>query len=180
MSVHQLSNSFLLLLSITIISFTLNPYLSYGQNKTLNRTSSNNQDFEIIKQYKNAPQDVRKKGKIPVMIVYEDKDSLGRRLIFTLRERFNTSEIFRLSGYNEKKIKIIVSTKEEFQSRPNLCSIYSIVWSFSYEQDLLSNYLTNKVGIINSKSLKELAESLVAQTDKIYLQYSYLFEEQSQ
>ncbi len=179
MSLVKSSRPFVLPLLFIATIFVLEPAFCHGQNKTLNRTSPE-QGIEIIKQDKNAPQEVKEKGKIPVMIVYKEKESLGRRLIFTMRERFNSSEIFRLSGYNEKKIKIIVSTKEEFPSRPGLCSIYSIVWNFSYGQDLLSNYLTNKVGIISGKSMKELAESLVAQTDKIYLQYSYLFEEQSQ
>lgn len=177
MSQHLLAWSRISILFIILLGFSLDPVLSSAQNTTQNKTLAP-KEIEFVKQYKNAPQEVKKKGRIPVMIVYKDKDSLGRRLIFTMRERFNISKIFRLSGYNEKKIKIVISTQEEFPARSGLSSIYSIVWTFSYEQDLLSNFLSNQVGIINSQNLEELAESLVAQTDKIYLQYSYLFEEE--
>lgn len=151
-------------------------HLSAAQDppKEPNATS---EEVHMVKNVQDVPQEVIKEGKIPVMVVYEDMDSLGRRMVFTLRERLNSSDLFRLSGYKERKLKLFISSQEEFQGRPGLSSIYSLVWTYSYGEDVLSNYLEQQVGIIRSNALDELVETLVARTDEISMQYSYLFEE---
>jgi len=135
------------------------------------------QEVHMVKNVQNVPQKVIEEGKIPVMVDYEDMDSLGRRMVFSLRERLNKSDLFRLSGYKEKKLKIFIASQEEFQGRPGLSSIYSLVWTFSYGQDVLSNYLDHQVGIIRGNALDELVETLVARTDEISMEYGYLFED---
>ncbi len=135
-------------------------------------------DMEMLKDVQNVPQELKKGGKIPVMVVYEDMDSLGRRLVFNLRERFNKSGMFRLSGYKEKKIKLVIETQDEFQGRPGLCSIYSLVWTYSFAEDVLSTYLESEVGIIRRDQLEQIAENIAARTDEIFVEYSYLFEEE--
>lgn len=134
--------------------------------------------MEMLKDVQDVPQELQKGGKIPVMVVYQDMDSLGRRLVFNLRERFNKSGMFRLSGYKEKKIKLIIASQDEFKGRPGLSSIYSLVWAYSYAEDVLSTYLGNQVGVIEAGRLQEVAETIAARTDEIFMQYSYLFEEE--
>lgn len=151
--------------------------LPVSQIRAENATTSPPIDMEMLKDVQNVPQELKKGGKIPVMVVYEDMDSLGRRLVFNLRERFNKSGMFRLSGYKEKKIKLVIATQDEFQGRPGLCSIYSLVWTYSFAEDVLSTYLENEVGIIRGDRLEQIAESIAARTDEIFVQYSYLFEE---
>ena len=145
------------------------------QPQEANATSS--EGVHMVKNIQDVPQEVVKEGKIPVMVVYQDMDSLGRRMVFQLRERLSRSDLFRLSGYKERKIKIFVSSQEEFQGRPGLSSIYTLVWTYSYGEDVLSNYLQHQVGIVKSNAIEDLVETLVARTDEISMQYSYLFEE---
>lgn len=144
------------------------------ENKTVPQ-----RNVEQMKRSQKAPEELVKSDKIPVMVIYNNNnmDSLGRRLVFTMRERFNKSELFRLSGYDEQKIRIVVKSAEEFQGRPGLSSVYSIVWNFSYGKDVLSSYLSSQVGFVPHDGITDKAESLVARTDEIYTQYSYLFEE---
>jgi hypothetical protein len=149
-----------------------------AQNNTTAPQKEKKEEPEVVKKYKNAPQELVKGDKVPVMIVHNDTDSLGRRLIFTMRERLNTSDIFRLSGYNEKKLKIFISTQNEFKGRPGMSSIYAAAWAFSYGENLLSNFLESETGIIESQAMDAQAENLVARTYEIYSQYSYLFEEE--
>lgn len=139
--------------------------------------NATSEEVHMVKNVQDVPQEVMQEGKIPIMVVYEDMDSLGRRMVFNLRERLNKSALFRLSGYKERKLKLFVSSQEEFQGRPGLSSIYSLVWTYSYGEDVLSNYLEHQVGIIRANALDELVETLVARTDEISMQYSYLFEE---
>lgn len=145
-----------------------------AQDQEPNATS---QEVQMIKNVQDVPQKLIEEGKIPVMVDYAEMDSLGRRMVFLLRERLNTSDLFRLSGYKERKLKIFVSSQEEFQGRPGLSSVYSLVWTFSYGEDVLSNYLDHQVGIIRSNALEELVETIVARTDEISMEYSYLFED---
>ncbi|WP_051564040.1 hypothetical protein [Desulfovermiculus halophilus] len=135
------------------------------------------QEVQRVKNVQDVPQKVIEEGKIPIMVNYDGMDSLGRRMVFQLRERLNGSELFRLSGYKERKIKLFISSQEEFQGRPGLSSIYSLVWTYSYAEDVLSNYLDHQVGIIRANALDELVETLVARTDEISMEYGYLFEE---
>ncbi|MDZ7761969.1 MAG: hypothetical protein U5L00_17160 [Desulfovermiculus sp.] len=139
--------------------------------------NATSEEVQMTKNIQDVPQEIIKEGKIPVMVVYENMDSLGRRMVFNLRERLNKSDLFRLSGYKERKLKLFVSSQEEFEGRPGLSSIYTLVWTYSYGEDVLSNYLEHQVGIIRSNALEELVETLVARTDEISMQYSYLFEE---
>lgn len=137
-------------------------------------------NVEQMKKSQKAPQELVKSDKVPVMVIYNNKgmDSLGRRLVFTMRERFNKSDLFRLSGYDEQKIRIVIRSQEEFEGRPGLSSVYSIVWNFSYGKDVLSSYLSSRVGFVAHDAIQDQAESLVARTDEIFTQYSYLFEEE--
>ncbi|MFO8032618.1 MAG: hypothetical protein R6U22_08745 [Desulfohalobiaceae bacterium] len=166
------------LLLVGLCSFSLALGQETGQEES--QAQEENQEEkkpEVVRQGQQVPEEVEEAGKVPVMVEYQDMDSLGRRLVFNIRERFNKSDLFRLSGYQEEKIKIMISSQEEFPSRPGLSSIYSIVWTFSYGQDVLDNYLQAEVGQISNQGLTELAEDLVAKTDRIYTDYSYLFEE---
>ena len=165
-----------LIFLISPLLFLSSLSVATAQNRT--GTGSPPVDMEMLKDVQDVPQELQKGGKIPVMVVYEDMDSLGRRMVFNLRERFNKSGMFRLSGYKEKKIKLIIASQEEFQGRPGLSSIYSLVWTYSYAEDVLSTYLESQVGIIEAGHLQELAETIAARTDEIFLQYSYLFEEE--
>ncbi len=174
MSKHKRIWTKMTFLVLFLLIFISNNYL-WAEN---NKTSTQKDDIEMIKSSKEAPKELLKSDKIPIMVIYQDMDSLGRRLIFNLRERFNKSNLFRLSGYNEKKIKIVISSKDEFQGRAGLSSIYCVVWTFSYGEDMLSNYLDSQVGFIEHNAIKKLAEVLASKTDEISTQYAYLFEEE--
>ncbi|MFO7803082.1 MAG: hypothetical protein R6V55_12380 [Desulfovermiculus sp.] len=174
MDIRRACQRFVLLYTVLFVLgwATLAPAQESSSNP--NATS---EEVHMVKNVQDVPQEVMQQGKIPVMVVYEDMDSLGRRMVFNLRERLNKSDLFRLSGYKERKLKLFVSSQEEFQGRPGLSSIYSLVWTYSYGEDVLSNYLEHQVGIIRANALDELVETLVARTDEISMQYSYLFEE---
>ncbi len=141
-----------------------------------NQVTEPQEQTEAIEREAQEPEEVVQEDKVPVLVEYDDMDNMGRRLVFNLRERFSASELFRLSNEQGEKIKVIISSQEEFPARPGLSSIYSIVWTFSYGDDVLDNYLEMEVGQISNQYLPRLAESLVAKTDEIYNRYSYLFD----
>ncbi|MFP4630152.1 MAG: hypothetical protein ACLFMQ_05430 [Desulfohalobiaceae bacterium] len=181
MSIKTLSCFLACLLLMTICAWSLAAAQETEEEQSEPQAQEESQDEkkpEVTREGQQVPEEVAETGKVPVMVEYQDLDSLGRRLVFNIRERFNSSDLFRLSGYQEQKLKIVISSQEEFPSRPGLSSIYSIVWTFSYGEDVLDNYLQTEVGQISSQGLRDLAEDLVAKTDRIYSEYSYLFEEE--
>ncbi|MCF8029931.1 MAG: hypothetical protein K9K39_03465 [Desulfohalobiaceae bacterium] len=115
---------------------------------------------------------------VPVQIKHDSTDQAGRRLIFHIRERFSESGLFRLSDKEEQKIVIHMESRREFPDRPGISSIYAATWTFSYGEDVLSNYLESRTGIAGMESLGATAEEFVARTYEIYSRYSYLFEEE--
>jgi hypothetical protein len=112
----------------------------------------------------------------PISVVHGNLDALGTRLVFHLKDAVNTSSLFRLTDADEKKIQLLVTTKEEFPSRPTIGSIYSVIWIFSAGSDVLTHYLDNEVGVVTPETVNEVAEALAARTDVVASGYLYLFE----
>mgnify|MGYP006294564781 CR=1 FL=1 len=166
--------SIFVIANIIAVFFLTCPVIAQ-QNQTANKTETN-RDFRATPR-RDAPESVKKEKKYPVMVIHKDTDDLGRRLTFNLREVFNKSSIFRLSGYNEQKIQVILSTRQEFEGRPNISSIYTIIWLFSSGEGMLNHYLDSETGFIDFRTVEDLAETLAAKTDEVVSQYVYLFEQ---
>jgi len=114
--------------------------------------------------------------KMPVSVEFQGTDGIGQRLVYHLKEVFEKSAIFRLSGKDEKKIKVLVSTAEEFAGRPNTSSVFSVVWLYSENEGTLKYYLAATVGLVHAATVKESAEELAGRTHDIVTGYGYLFE----
>lgn len=112
----------------------------------------------------------------PVSVVHDDVDNVGTRLVFQLKEQLNTSSLFRLSAGDEKKIKLIIKTQQEFPGRPEIGSVYSVVWIFSASENVLTHYLASEAGVVTAANVAATAEALAGRTDAVAAQYAYLFE----
>ncbi len=123
------------------------------------------------------PQPVKKeRTKIAVTVEQKGDDNVGGRLAYHLKELFEKSNIFELSSKDERKIKLMLRTVEEFPGRPNMSSIYSVVFVYSETEGTLKYLLAHDVGFVHTSSVKEDAELLVSKTHEIYSKYSYLFD----
>lgn len=122
---------------------------------------------------KKAPEPAQ--GKTAVIVDHDDTDPLGARLAFRLKEMLGRSALMTLSNKDEKKIVIVLKTKEEFPGRPNLCSIYAVSWLFSAKEGSLKYFLTSEAGIVDSAGLDQTAETLIGKTGKLAATYGYLF-----
>ena len=119
----------------------------------------------------------REKPGFPIQVVHEDTDHLGIELAYNMRDAFNRSSLFNLTDGRSKKIKLIVKTREEFADRPYMSSVYTLIWTFSYGEDVLANYLETETGFVDSLSVDSLAKILVAKSHDVASEYAYLFEE---
>lgn len=121
------------------------------------------------------PAEVAVKG-TPVAVVHDQVDQLGTRLAFQLKETFNSSSLFGLTAGDEPKIKVIVSTKPEFSGRPQVGSVYAVVWIFSSGENVLTHYLASEAGTVDTTTVAATAEALAATTAAVAEKYAYLFE----
>jgi hypothetical protein len=113
--------------------------------------------------------------KTSIAIEQDDVDPLGARLAYRLKEMLGRSSLMQLTNKDEKKIVIVIKTKEEFPGRPNLSSIYSISWLFSSREGSLKYFLTSEAGIVDSAGVDQTVEAILAKTDKLATTYGYLF-----
>jgi hypothetical protein len=112
----------------------------------------------------------------PIMVEHQGSDNVGGRLAYQLKELLEKSALFRLTNKDEKKLKLLLISKEEFPGRPNMSSVYSAVWTYSENDGTLKYYLASDVGLISAAAVKEEAEALVGRTHESLTSYSYLFE----
>lgn len=112
----------------------------------------------------------------PIMVEHQGSDNVGGRLAYQLKELLEKSALFRLTNKDEKKLKLLLITKEEFPGRPNMSSIYTVVWSYSENDGTLKYFLSSDVGVANAAAVKEEAEALVSRTHEALTSYNYLFE----
>jgi hypothetical protein len=115
--------------------------------------------------------------RFPVLVEHKGTDDLGSRFVYNLKEKFNSSSFFRLSAQKERKLRIRIVTSEEFKERPYLGSMYTVIWLFAESGDVLSYYLDSDIGFIGPQGMPaDEAEKIVARTQPLASQYSYLFE----
>jgi len=111
-----------------------------------------------------------------VAVEAEGNDSIGAQLSTRLKESFNASNLFTLSGKDEPKIRVLISTVPEFPSRPSVGSAYTIIWLFSQSEGTLRHFLMHETGVISSENVDGLAAQIVERTDGISARYGYLFQ----
>jgi hypothetical protein len=113
--------------------------------------------------------------KTPVAIEHDDNDAVGTRLAYRLKELLGRSSLMQPTSKDEKKIVLVLKTKEEFPGRSGLSSIYSVSWLFSSKEGALKYFLTSEAGIVDSADIDQTAEMLLGKTDKLASTYGYLF-----
>ncbi len=113
--------------------------------------------------------------KTPVAIDHDDNDAVGTRLAYRLKELLGRSSLMQPSAKDEKKIVLVLKTKEEFPGRSGLSSVYSVSWLFSSKEGALKYFLTSEAGIVDSADIDQTAETLLGRTDKLAATYGYLF-----
>ncbi|ABB39623.1 hypothetical protein Dde_2828 [Oleidesulfovibrio alaskensis G20] len=113
---------------------------------------------------------------VPVAVEHDGVDTAGTRLAFELKELFNGSGLFTLTDKDVPKYRVLISSVAEFPSRPEVGSVYSVIWVYSESEETLRHYLARDVGVVTQDTAKALALKLAERTDGIGVKYSYLFD----
>ncbi|WP_419779702.1 hypothetical protein [Maridesulfovibrio sp.] len=113
---------------------------------------------------------------IPVVVVHSGDDVLGGTLALKLKEHFRKSVLFNLVDKNSKAVRVRIESRSEFKDRPEIGSVYSIVWTFAESEDVVPFYLKQELGITTSRNVESGSAGLLNKTDKVASEYKYLFE----
>lgn len=114
--------------------------------------------------------------KTQISVTHEGSDSIGARLSTRLKELFNASNLFQLNEKDAPKIRLAIVTQPEFNERPHVGSIYSILWLFSQSEGHLGYLLARDMGALSADDVDNLAAKIVERTDGIAVKYGYLFQ----
>ena len=112
----------------------------------------------------------------PIFISQKGADVLGSILAYEVTSACNSSSLFKLTTDDQPNISVMITTLAEFSSRPEIGSVYSIVWVFSENNSNLKYFLAQDAGIITKENTPMLAKTIAAKTDQLAMQYGYLFE----
>ncbi|WP_432736267.1 hypothetical protein [Maridesulfovibrio sp. FT414] len=112
---------------------------------------------------------------IPVVVEHLGNDELGGTLALKLKENFRKSVLFKFADKSEKGVRIKVVSRSEFSERPEIGSVYAVVWTFAESQDVVPFYLAEELGLVSQRNVESAASALMNRTDKIAEEYKYLF-----
>ena len=112
----------------------------------------------------------------PIFIAHKGTDVLGTNLVFELSNACNSSSLFKLTNEKQQNLSVLITTRPEFASRPEIGSVYSIVWVYSENNDNLKYFLAQDIGVVTKENAQTLARAIANKTDQIAMQYDYLFD----
>lgn len=102
---------------------------------------------------------------IAVEILDLCEDNVGQRLAYKIREEIRKSNAFRLTTFDESRLQIrirSISYDEEYDA----ATIYSVIWLFR-SPETAAIYFYDTFGYVGSSRINEVAERIVAKTDKM-------------
>ena len=115
------------------------------------------------------------KNSTPVFVELEGTDTIGAKLSMQLQELFNSGTLFTLTAKDEPKIRILITTKPEFTSRPGVGSAYSVIWLYHERATAFTSYLASEVGVVSAEEVPALAMRIAERTTGLAAKYSYIF-----
>ncbi len=110
-----------------------------------------------------------------ISVSHDGTDTIGIQLATRLKELFNASNLFALNEENAPKIRIVLTSKAEFNDRPHVGSVYSLLWVFSQSDSHLGYLLAQDVDVLSSEDISDVATKIVNRTDGLAIKYGYLF-----
>ncbi len=105
-----------------------------------------------------------------VEVVDRAEDVVGQRLVFKVKEKFNASNMFKLTFSDETRIQVIILTMDRFkgnETSEGSSTMYSVIWVLKGENSILSIYLDSTLGFAGAWVLDDAAEGIVAMTEKL-------------
>ncbi len=100
--------------------------------------------------------------KMPVEVVATAEDSVGRRLVYFVKEGIQSSSTLELSISPELGLRVMIVTLDQDSRNPGYSTAYSFVVTWVNKQQPFPYFLNQSVGYCGSSRVQECAQGLVA------------------
>ncbi len=104
---------------------------------------------------------------VPVAVDATSADSVGKRLVYRIKEEINASSSMHVTLGDEAGLGLGIVTLEGDHSFGNYTT-YSVTWTWVNPEQLWPYYLTSSVGVCGTSRVDEVAEGLVADTQETW------------
>ncbi|OEU69667.1 MAG: hypothetical protein BA863_16650 [Desulfovibrio sp. S3730MH75] len=157
----------------TLLTISLLCFSSYSFAEQVKEVpNAKSKPIVVVKDAK----EVKQNDGVAIVVAHVGDDELGGTLALKLKENFRKSVLFKLAGKSMKSIRIKVLSRSEFSERPEIGSIYAVIWTFAESEDVVPFYLSETIGTVNLRTVETTAAKLMNATDKIADQYKFLFQ----
>jgi len=112
----------------------------------------------------------------PIAVEHTGADPVGLKLAYVIKEMANNSSLFSLTTKDEKKIVLVLTTKEEFADRPKIASSYGLCWLYSAKDGSLRYFLAAASGVVDVTGVEDTAQAILSKTSATADSFAYLFE----
>ena len=102
-----------------------------------------------------------------VEVVEKSSDTVGRRLVYHVKESIRNSSAMQLTAMNVPRVRIRINTMPKYDDNPNIATMYSVIWLFDAPELSLPYYISSTLGYCGTDVVVESAEDVVANTDAL-------------
>lgn len=116
--------------------------------------------------------------RIPIEVRGAAEDMVGGRLVYHVKEALRGARGFCDPEPDFCHVTLVLTTMDRHKGEgtmENLCTVYAAIWLVTTtEPGMPDHYITSTVGSCGSDRVKSSAESLVAETDRLFGDWEWL------
>jgi hypothetical protein len=111
--------------------------------------------------------------KIPIEVNHTSDEQIGERLAYAVKERIRKSEALTLTSEGTRFVLIIDAIDPDSdEAYRGARIVFSTTWLLRDEQRNATVYIAASMGKVGAKVINDIADSIVAHTDKIVAERS--------
>jgi hypothetical protein len=103
----------------------------------------------------------------PIELQHTGDDIVGSRLAYYVKEGLRKSSGLTLSDDSDYRIQLSIVTLDPSSNKDGYSTVYSAVWKLKFPTQLYPFFLNQSVGTCGSRRIEDVADGLVADTDKL-------------
>ena len=105
---------------------------------------------------------------VPVAVDATSADSVGKRLMYRIKEEINASSSMHVTLGDEAGLGLGIVTLEGDHDSPGNYTTYSVTWTWVNPEQPWPYYLASSVGVCGTSRVDEVAEGIVADTQETW------------
>jgi hypothetical protein len=110
--------------------------------------------------------------KVPIEIVDESRDLLGKKLLNEIKDRVSKSSAVRTAKSNEQRMQLMIVTLDPVSNVPQYSgriTVASIIWVGQVKRggEQVPYYMSNTLVATGGQNIEKTADAIIEQTEKL-------------